>query len=68
MFTAEVKYSKRPGASYAKYGNFVTTVILNNNFVGAIFVIWSEFDLSCTVIENSLEYRLLYSESNGFLI
>ena len=45
MFTAEVKYSKRPGASYAKYGNFVTTVILNNNFVGAIFVnlerIWS---------------------------
>lgn len=38
MFMVEVKYSKRFGVSYVKYGNFVIMVIFNNNFVGVIFV------------------------------
>ena len=68
MFAAEVKCSKRPGASYAKYGNFVTTVILNNNFVGAIFVNLEQIWSFVYCHREQPEYRLLYAESNGFLI
>ncbi len=50
------------------YGDFVTTVILNNNYLGAIFV---NFDEVWSLMSGSKEKvicRLLRENSDAFLI